>query len=763
VFVATSNGNSGPLPQTTGTPAGVPWITAVGATQDDEVFALALEVTGDLDDSYFALEGAGDVPFTEDVSGDMVPADPLNGCSPLNNDIGGQIALVIRGVCAFTDKYNNAAAAGAAAIIVYNDGTAPDRIAPIVMSAPGTTIPGAMIDFFSGDLIETTVSGGGSVTGTIGPSTKISQDNRIAGFSSRGPNGGAPDVIKPDVAAPGVSIIAAETLEPNDDAGGGVPYQRLSGTSMSSPHVAGAFALLKEAHPDWSAAMARSALMSSARQDLQKTFGDRAADPFDIGAGAIVPAGAFAPGLVYDAGFFNYLAFTCDNNVQLPTDEECAELVAFGFPADGSDLNLTSIGIGELVGAQTVTRTVTSTTPGTTTFDAVVEPPPGIDAVVSPMQLVLAEGESTTFTVEFSPNGEASFDEWTFGSLTWTNDAGVSDARSPIAIRPLTASNANQFSKTVDASTAVPGDILTYELSVVNDNKTGPITVTDVVPDGTTFVADSETEVVTEGSTSSGWAYDDGSNSLSWAGELDVGVFNVSASPSPFGYFSLASISVPPQGCPSDCDDGGFIWTGLPPFTYNGASYDSLILSVNGTIEAGLASLSTAGAANTDMPASTLPNNLIAPYWRDLNLGDGGQWYLAFLTDGPFGWLVIEWEDVPEFGNTDAATFQVWIEVDGSPTAPNIHFTYDRLDDPTGNFTVGAENAEGTDGDAYYYNGDGTAPVVGVDVLVESLPGGTATLGFQVETDCSEDPTINQGDFINDENTESAIAVTSCP
>lgn len=448
VWVATSNGNAGPGAQTTGTPSGVPWITAVGAAQDNEVFALNLIVSGDLNDSYFALEGNSDVQFASDVSGDMVPADPLNGCDPFNNDIGGEIALVIRGTCTFTTKYNNAAAAGAAAIIVYNDGTAPDRFNPITMFAPDTTIPGAMIGFLDGDLINTTVSGGGSVTGLIGPGTQVSQNNRIAGFSSRGPNGGAPDVIKPDVAAPGVSIIAGETPEPNAQAGGGTLWQSISGTSMSSPHVAGAFALLKQAHPDWSPAMAKSALMTSARQNLQKTFEDVDADPFDIGAGHIVPGAAFDPGLSYDAGLLDYLAFTCDNNVQLISDAGCDFLVGLGFPTDGSDLNLASIGIAELVGTQTVTRHVTSVTPGMTTFTASHEAPPGIDVEVTPGVLVLEQGETASYTVNVSVTENAVPGEWAFGSLTWGNDAGATAARSPIAVRPVQLSAPAEVSGT---------------------------------------------------------------------------------------------------------------------------------------------------------------------------------------------------------------------------------------------------------------------------------------------------------------------------
>ncbi|MDH3645711.1 MAG: S8 family serine peptidase [Gammaproteobacteria bacterium] len=441
VWVATSNGNAGPLPQTTGTPSGVPWITAVGAAQDNEVFSINLAVSGDLDDSYFALEGGGGGPrFSGLTSGDLIPAEPLDGCTPFSNDIGGEFALVIRGTCAFTTKYNNAAAAGASAIIVYNDGTNAGRIDPITMFAPGTTIPGAMIGFFDGDLINSTVAGGGSVNGSIDADALVSRDNRIAGFSSRGPNGGALDVIKPDVAAPGVGIIAAETLLPNANAGGGVPYQSISGTSMASPHAAGTFALLKEAHPGWSPAMAKSALMTSARQDLMKTARDVAADPFDIGAGAIVPAGAFAPGLVYDANVFDYLAFTCDNNFNLAqffVNGGCPALIGAGFPTDGSDLNLASIGIGDFVGTQTVTRTVTSVSPDGTEFTAAVEAPAGVDVVVDPSSFTLNAGDTQTFTVEFTANADVVLDTWAFGALTWNNDSGQTPARSPIAVRPV--------------------------------------------------------------------------------------------------------------------------------------------------------------------------------------------------------------------------------------------------------------------------------------------------------------------------------------
>ncbi|HUG97877.1 MAG TPA: S8 family serine peptidase [Gammaproteobacteria bacterium] len=485
VWVATSNGNTGPGAQTIGTPSGVPWITAVGASQDDEVFGLMVTVdtpasiAGDKE----ALEGASPVSLADTgvIADDVTLTDPPNGCgAALNAPIDG-IALSIRGVCSFSEKYNNAAAAGASAIIVYNDGTDPSRFDPIVMSAPGTTIPGVMVGFVDGDAM----AGETGVTATLDPDNTVSRDNRIAGFSSRGPNGGAPDVIKPDVAAPGVGIIAAETLQPNANADGGVPYQSISGTSMASPHVAGVFALLKEAHPDWTPAMAKSALMTSARQDLKKTFGEVAADAFDIGAGAIVPAGAFAPGLVYDAGLFDYLAFSCDNNVQLVSDGGCAFLVGLGFPTDGSDLNLPSIGIGEFIGSQTVTRTVTSVSPDGTQFTAAVVPPPGIDVEVNPNSFTLNEGETQTFTVTFTADGAVA-GEWAFGSLTWNNDSGQSLARSPIAILPVQISVVEEVDATGTAgSVDIPVAFgYTGDYSAVLSGMAESIGITDSVSTG---------------------------------------------------------------------------------------------------------------------------------------------------------------------------------------------------------------------------------------------------------------------------------------
>lgn len=240
------------------------------------------------------------------------------------------------------------------------------------------------------------------------------------------------DIIKPDITAPGVNILAANS----PTAFLGAPdqlFQSIGGTSMSSPHVAGIFALLKEANPDLSPAMAKSAIMTTANQDVMKEDGNTPADPFDMGAGHLNPNPAVDPGLVYDAGFFDYLGFLCGNNPENISQETCDFLISNGVPTDPSDLNYPSIGIAELAGNQTVTRAVTNVG-SAGTYNVSVVAPPGIDVAVSPSELILGARASATYDVTFTIMSGAIMNDWTFGSLIWTD--GLHNVRSPIAVRP---------------------------------------------------------------------------------------------------------------------------------------------------------------------------------------------------------------------------------------------------------------------------------------------------------------------------------------
>ena len=256
--------------------------------------------------------------------------------------------------------------------------------------------------------------------------------NVLANQSARGPNLAAPDILKPDVTAPGVDILAGHTP---DVANGirGARFQYLTGTSMSVPHVAGLAALVKQKHPDWSPAAIRSALMTTARQDITLADGETEAGPFDIGAGHVVPNLAIDPGLVYDAYKDDYDAFNCGDTLGDLSSPECEALIMAGFSTDPSDLNLPTIAVAELPGETTVTRRVTNVGETLARFESSVESPEGVDITVSPAVLDLAPGQTAEFEVTLSTNG-ATLDEWRFGSLTW--DDGSREARTPIVVRP---------------------------------------------------------------------------------------------------------------------------------------------------------------------------------------------------------------------------------------------------------------------------------------------------------------------------------------
>ena len=461
VFVATSQGNAGPAPQTTGTPAGVPWLTSVGALADNQVFNAGVDVVSSAAGVSGLYEGveAAISPALEDVgitSGDLVLADDgaggFLGCTPLANaaDVAGNIALIQRGGCAFSQKFLSAQDAGAIALVVFNN--AGD---PITMGGDptGITIPGVMVSQADGELIAIALLGGDSASASLAADA-FSKEDTTAVFSSRGPNGGAPDIIKPDIAAPGVNILAAQTPIPNDGQPAGELFQIISGTSMSSPHVAGIGALVRQAHPDWSPAMVRSSLMTTANPFLLKSFGEQLADPFDVGAGKVNPPKAFNPGLVYDADIVDYVQFLCGSTTQ-PQIFSPATCNALGS-IDSSDLNLPSIGVADLVGTQTVTRTVTNVATragwprlfgGRVLYHgAVVHMPNGVNATISPEFLFLRPGESADYSVTFTVEDGAQFNQFAFGRLAWTGlVAGdgrhdlfdIVHAASPIAVRPV--------------------------------------------------------------------------------------------------------------------------------------------------------------------------------------------------------------------------------------------------------------------------------------------------------------------------------------
>ncbi len=448
-------GNDGPNFQTIGSPAGSPWVITVGAsTRTGETSVEAMQVTAPSSIAgKYAVREANFTPaladndpieaslvFVDDDTdtlSDGGPGTTRDACEPLVNDteLQGEIAFIERGGCSFDIKIGHAGDAGAVAALIYS--TSGDAIE--MNGDPSLVdVPALMIGQADGNLIVAELEQGLAVEVVLDKGLLLSEPetgNRMASFSGRGP-GPAPAVLKPDLTAPGVNILAGFTPDAAN-AMVGETYAYLSGTSMATPHVAGVAALLLELKPEWTPSMIRSALMTTARQDIVEPDGETRATPFDFGAGHIVPNPAANPGLVFETTFDEYDAFACAALSPGVSGERCDELEAAGQSFAPEDINQASLAIPRLTSERTVERRVTNVSDVAATYTAAVEPPPGMDVSVTPTSLTIPAGGTANFSIT-TRYVSGPLDLWRFGAVTWTNsDASV---RMPLAIRPVSLS-----------------------------------------------------------------------------------------------------------------------------------------------------------------------------------------------------------------------------------------------------------------------------------------------------------------------------------
>lgn len=444
VLVAVAAGNDGDndTKGTVGTPA--PWVVSVAASG----FSIdSLKVNSGLAATKLtAIEGTVAKPLavTGAVSADIAVAEPLNGCTTLTNPtaVAGKIVLIQRGGCPFADKLKQAQDAGASAMLVYNN--QPGNPFAMGGDVAGPTIPALMVKLEDGDAIKAAVDGGTTVNVTFDPTLVA---NAMADFSSKGPNLSTGDVLKPDVTAPGVNILAAGTpttfTKPK-----GNNFAYLSGTSMASPHIAGLSTLLRQQHPTWTPAMVKSALMTTAHQSVSKASSSVLADPFDFGAGHVQPVNAANPGLVYDAGAEDYFAFLCglgkSGFVLAESGFSCAQYEEAGYPTDAAQLNQPAIAVSSLKAAKTIVRVVKDVTGTASTYIPTINAPAGVSVefkkvvdgkLVSASSLDVPANGQAIYAVTLTPAPTAIFDTYVFGSLTLSD--GQHSVRSPIAVKPV--------------------------------------------------------------------------------------------------------------------------------------------------------------------------------------------------------------------------------------------------------------------------------------------------------------------------------------
>ncbi len=446
VFVAASAGNSGPTTGTVAHPS--PWITTVaagthnrngrgsvtlgnGATYQGASVAAALGPRPFIDSTAAGLPGADATAlalcFTAGDNGGTAVLDPAK--------VAGKIVLCDRGVNARVNKSLAVQQAGGVGMVLAN--TSPNSL-----NADLHFVPSVHIADTDRAAVKAYAATAGA-TATINQSTIVFNEPAplTAAFSSRGPlTAGGGDLLKPDVIAPGQDILAAVAKTP---AQANLDFNVLSGTSMSSPHVAGLAALLAHKHPSWSPMAIKSALMTTGYDVIDPSV-TTATRIFRQGAGHVRPNNAADPGLVFETGFNDWLAFLCGTTTGVSAST-CTALKNLGFSTEPSNRNVPSIAIGDLAGIQTVTRKVTNVFGQAESYTGAVSGLTGINAVVSTIGSVGA-GQTKSFTVAFT-QATAALNTYTGGQLTLTGDKGHT-VRIPIVIRPVALAAPREVSGT---------------------------------------------------------------------------------------------------------------------------------------------------------------------------------------------------------------------------------------------------------------------------------------------------------------------------
>ncbi|KAJ4788470.1 Subtilisin-like protease SBT1.7 [Rhynchospora pubera] len=456
IFVACAAGNSGPRHNTVGNTA--PWVTTVAAGSIDRTFTANVTL------------GSGEVLFGESLyfevmnGMDMLPIISIELCyddTLVPSVIMGKIV-----VCpdAWVGTGFLIEAAGGAGLISING----DPSAGETIVDESYTLPSLMLGYDEGRKLLAYLNS------TTRPTARLNFDGhtiigkkrapQVAVYSSRGPSYEVPELPKPDILAPGNNILAAwpsevplsdDPIDPRRS-----DFNILSGTSMATPHVAGAAALLRHMHPTWSPAMLRSAMVTTAlvldNRDRTIIANENSQDatPLAFGAGHVYPQAANDPGLVYDTGFEDYVKWLCKLNYTskqmgsfVPSPVNCSD--AHSDP--NWDLNYPSFGVvfknqtrQRVVRRRTLTKV--SDLPENYTARVVNLVQEKVEVIVKPEMLdFIGPFEKRGYTVEFTSkvSANASF-EYGFAYIIWENEEH--QVKSPVVFIWSTVPEFNSYS-----------------------------------------------------------------------------------------------------------------------------------------------------------------------------------------------------------------------------------------------------------------------------------------------------------------------------
>ena len=712
VLVTPSAGNSGPGADTVGHRE--PWTLTVGASTHDRGIGNSVTLTADNGDT-LTLEGAS---LSQGTDGPLpvifAPGDGQCEATPGAEDpfpagtFDGEMVICDRGGFARVGKSANVAAGGAGAMILRN----------IPGGATGTaadphTIPSTHIEFDQGQELEAFMDTHTGVTGEITSAAPVGrQGDTVAGFSSRGGSGQTLGISKPDVVAPGVTILAGYSPTPQEPFDVyGDDFAFLNGTSMAAPHGAGLAALVAQAHPDWTPGQIKSAIMMTAVTDsVFDTDGVSEATPFDRGSGRINPLGAINAGLTMDATATEYLAH--EDHLW--------------------NANYPSVYIPELSGSITVSRTVQSQLPKNQQWSLSVVAEDGLEIDV-PKKMLVKKGDETTFDIGIDGRSIPVGD--TRHATIYLEAPGTPTLSMPVTVNRAEA--VTELSASCHPTEVAFRGTTTCTIGVTN-----------------TALVDADVAIVNElplnldlvSGTVEGADADYAKEIVSWSGVLGAAqaplvTATVDPLASPAGY--LAPLAGFGGNLDLGATDESIANVNVPPFTYQGQTWSTIGVVSNGYIVVGGGDGGDVTFINDPMPLDNAPNNVLAPYWTDLDPGSGGRVLVNTLAASPtLAWIVVEWEGVPHWSDgAETNTFQVWIGYGADNNEDDISFVYgpDINAGDGGFLTVGAENIFGNEGNAIYFDGDGTAPAPSfpfgdfeVDVTsAPGAPGETKTITFE--------------------------------
>jgi uncharacterized repeat protein (TIGR01451 family) len=447
IFVAASMGNAGPVDSTIGSPANAPWLTSVAANYANRVFLSAITLTASNGDSLHGLYGTsvngvatndfrlvsavGITDTAKNVDGHCLEPFPMGAFSP------GDIVLCEQG----RGFSVNHVVKGGASGMIYSSATIPYDFALGLPIAPTVQVLNPVLRRIKQFMVD---HPGQTISVSFTPGTAISApDPRIptdtvVGFSSRGPNfiedqSIVLNTIKPDVSAPGIQILAGYSpqsvlsIDRDGDQQPGQSFAVIQGTSMSSPHIAGVAALLRQLHPDWSPAEMRSALMTTAIFDgltvhdpdpaNQNDALTNPADPFDGGAGRINIEQAARAAFVLDETADHFLA--SDPSVG----------------GDPATLNLASLSQAKCMSVCSWVRTIKSTQNTPVAWNVAGSNTVSITLAITPSAFILLPGATQQLTITANLIN-AEIDKWSFAQVLFTpNQLSLPTAHFPVAVR----------------------------------------------------------------------------------------------------------------------------------------------------------------------------------------------------------------------------------------------------------------------------------------------------------------------------------------